>query len=530
MNGPHERNAGWWYLDRHLGLDTADAVCLISEEGELTYRELHGRVCRFARVLAEGGVRRGDRVVLVLPDTVAFVATVLAAMRMGAVPVPIAPLLTLDEQRHVIEDCAPSAVLLEDPEGELAADFHERFPGTALWSRRPGDGSVRCLPAEAEAAEPLETAPVGGGEDPALFQYTSGSTGRSKGVVHAHRGLLAFAEGVVRRLGLTRRDRFLSMAKMPFGYGFGNSLLMPFAVGGSAVITERRSDPYAAANLLRAHRPTVFCAVPTLYAAMLAVPRATEQFDFSPVRLALSAGEHLGAGLSNRLTETFGLSMVNGLGSTECLHFFVSTEPGVSAPGVTGEPVPTYEVEVLDDEGRVLPPGSMGRMRVRGPANALGYWNRPQLTAETFRDGWFHTGDNLRYEPGAGWVYLGRDDNILNVGGGKVLTSEIEEVILPLEGVASCAVVGVPDENELIRIVAYVVPEDPGHAGRPGAPGEPGRPGDEGLRGRVMAAVRASLPPHKRPQRVRLVDAVPTTSTGKTARFLIRQREMERRS
>ncbi|MEK8142771.1 AMP-binding protein [Streptomyces sp. M10(2022)] len=251
------------------------------------------------------------------------------------------------------------------------------------------------------------------------------------------------------------------MAKMPFGYGFGNSLLMPFSVGGSAVITERRADPYAAANLLRTHRPTVFCAVPTLYAALLSMPRASEQFDFSSVRLALSAGEHLGATLSNRLNDTFGLRMVNGLGSTECLHFFISSEPDISAPGVTGEPVPTYEVEVLDGDGRVLPAGSTGQMRVRGPANAISYWNRPELTAKTFRDGWLHTGDNLKYEPDAGWIYMGRDDNILNVGGSKVLTSEIEEVILPLEGVTSCVVVGVPDEDEVVRIVAYVVPDTP---------------------------------------------------------------------
>lgn len=515
MNKQDEQNAGRWYLDRHLSLDTADAVCLISEEGSLTYRQLHQHVCQVARVLTEGGVGHGDRVVIVLPDTVTLVASVLAAMRLGAVPVPVTPMLTVEEQRYVIDDCGPSAVVIEDPDSELAADFRERFPGVTLWSRRPADGDIPCLPAEAAAARPLETAPRGGGEEPALFQYTSGSTGKPKGVVHSHAGLLAFPEGVVKHLGLTHQDRFLSMSKMPFGYGFGNSLLMPFSVGGCAVITSRRADPYAAASLLRTHRPTVFCAVPTLYAALLAMPRAAEQLDFSSVRLALSAGEHLGATLSNRLKDTFGLTMVNGLGSTECLHFFISSEPGISEPGVTGEPVPTYEVEVLDDEGRVLPAGSMGRMRVRGPANAVGYWNRPELTAETFRDGWVYTSDNLRYEPDAGWLYMGRDDNILNVGGGKVLTSEIEEVILPLEGVASCAVVGVPDENEVIRIVAYVVPNTSE---------------DEELHGRVMAAARASLPPYKRPQTVRLVDKVPTTSTGKTARFLIRQNEMEQQS
>ncbi|MEK8142772.1 AMP-binding protein [Streptomyces sp. M10(2022)] len=190
MNGPHEQNAGWWYLDRHLNLDTADAVCLISEEDELTYRQMHRQVCQVARLLSEGGVGHGDRIVIILPDTVVLVATVLAAMRLGAVPVPVTPMLTIDEQRFVIDDCDPSAVVLEDPDGELAADFRRRFPGRPSGAAaRPTATSPAC-PAAA-AARPLDTAPRGGRE-PALFQYTSGSTGRAKGVVHAHDGLLAF--------------------------------------------------------------------------------------------------------------------------------------------------------------------------------------------------------------------------------------------------------------------------------------------------------------------------------------------------
>jgi acyl-coenzyme A synthetase/AMP-(fatty) acid ligase len=331
--------------------------------------------------------------------------------------------------------------------------------------------------------------------------------------VHLHRGLLAFPRGLGGLLGITAADRVLSTAKLPFGYGFGNSLLLPFSVGASVVLFEGRVDPYAVSGLLSRYRPTLLFAVPTLYAALLAMPGAAERLDLSSVRTAVSAGEHLGAALSNRLTDAFGLRVVNGLGSTECLHIFVATEPGVTEPGLTGEPVPGFEVQVVDDHGRVLPDGGTGRLRVRGPSAADRYWRRPDLGAEVFDQGWVHTGDIMRREPGLGWRYLGREDNVLNVGGAKVLTSEIEEVLQTLPGVGSCAVVGVPDQDEVVRIVAHVVPVD----------------ADDGqLRTRLAAGLRAALPPHKRPSTIRVVAELPTTSTGKTARFRIRQTEWER--
>lgn len=508
-------NAGWWYLDRHLAEDTADALCLISDEGELTYRELQEQVCRVARILTEASVSPGDRVVLILRDGVTSVAGVLAAMRVGAVPVPVSPMLPVDDQRYVTADCGARAVVVEDADGELARDFSYRFPDVLLWSRGPGRGPVRSLTKDVAHATPLEAVSPRGAEDAALIQYTSGSTGRPKGVVHLHGGLLAFPQGLGRHLGITREDRFLSTAKLPFGYGFGNSLLLPFSVGASAVLFAGRAEPHAVADLLRRTRPTLLFAVPTLYAALLSMPQATERLDFSTVRLAVSAGEHLGPQLSTRLTETFGLTMVNGLGATECLHIVLATETGVSPPGSTGVTVLGFEAEVCDDEGQVLGAGGIGHLRVRGPSVADRYWNRPDLSAETFRDGWVYTGDTMMRDADLEWVYLGRSDNILNNGGMKILPSEVEEKIRAVSGVGTCAVVGVPDENDVTRIVAYVVPE----AGE-----------TEQLSGRVQVALRQALPPFKRPQIIRLVDALPTTSTGKTARFLIRQREMERQT
>ncbi|MEV2214939.1 benzoate-CoA ligase family protein [Streptomyces sp. NPDC050997] len=506
-------NAAWWYLDRHLSDDAGDRVCLVTEESELTYRQLHARVCGTAGALAEAGAGPGQRVVIVLRDGLDAVACALAAMRLGAVPVPVSPMLPVDDQRYVVADCRPHVVVVEDAEGELARELTARSPEVTVWSAGPGAGPVTSMVAAVAGATPLETVCARDGADPALIQYTSGSTGRPKGVVHLHRGLLAFPQGFGRHLGITREDRVLSTAKLPFGYGFGNSLLLPFSVGASAVLFAGRSEPHAVAALLARTRPTLLFAVPTLYAALLSMPEAARRLDFSSVRLAVSAGEHLGPQLSTRLTETFGLTVVNGLGSTECLHIFLATVPGVSPAGSTGVPVPGFAAEVCDDDGRALEAGGIGHLRVRGPSVADRYWNRPDLTAETFRDGWVHTGDTMTYDPTHGWAYLGRSDNILNVGGMKILPTEVEDAILAVPGVDSCAVVGVPDEDDVVRIVAHVVPED-------GV--------GEALRGQVLAALRRSLPPFKRPHIVRLADALPTTSTGKTARFLIRQREMER--
>lgn len=506
-------NAAWWYLDRHLASGNGDELCLLDDGGALTYRQLHERACRMARVLHEAGVRPGDRVVTVLHDSSDAVACLLAAVRIAAVPVPVSPVLTSAEQRYILEDCGARALVVEKGEHEPAQEAAAE--GVTVWSRGPEAGRVRCLADELSGAAPLPGVAPCEGDHPALIQYTSGSTGRPKGVVHLHRGLLALPEGVGAHLGLTSRDRVLSTAKLPFGYGFGNSLLLPFSVGACAVLFSGRAEPLAVAALLRRTRPTVLFAVPTLYAALLSVPGAEDRIDFSSVRLAVSAGEHLGPQLSSRLAETFGLTVVNGLGSTECLHIFIATVPGVSPPGATGVPVPGFEAEVCDDAGRTLEAGGIGRLRVRGPSVADRYWDQPGLTAETFRDGWVYTGDTMTYDPAVGWTYLGRTDNIVNVGGTKVLLSEVEKEILAVPGVGSCAVVGVSDEDDVTRVVAHVVP----------APGA-----DRRLEERVQAALRRRLPPFKRPRTLHLVDALPLTSTGKTARFLLRAREKEQES
>ncbi|WP_020673053.1 benzoate-CoA ligase family protein [Amycolatopsis nigrescens] len=512
-----EQNAGWWYLDRHLAEGRAELTCLLSGDDTLSYRDLHQLAAQVARVFTEAGLVPGDRIVLVLHDHPLAVAAILAALRIGAVAVPINPVLSIDEQDYVVTDSGARGVVVETSGGELAGRLASRDDVT-VWGKAAGDAAATNLPdlpgltELATAARPLPEVTARRPEDIAVIQYTSGTTGKPKGVVHRHRGLLRFPDGLGRALEMAAEDRCLSTAKLSFGYGFGNSLLLPLSAGAAAVLYPGRPEPHAIAGLLRTARPTVFFGVPTLYAALLAMPRAAERLDFSGVRLAVSAGEHLGATLRRKLFDTFGLDVVNGLGSTECLHIFLATLPGTTRRDTSGEPVAGFELEARDEAGNPVPSDEPGQLWVHGPSVADQYWNRPEETAATFRDGWVRTGDTVRYGPDSGWIYIGRSDDMLNVAGFKISPTELEEQVLKHPEVGSCAVVGIPDEDELTRIVVYAVPE-------PGVP--------EGLDTRLLSALRKALPSHKRPKVVRVVAELPRTSTGKIARFAVRRQELE---
>jgi benzoate-CoA ligase family protein len=499
------QNAAWHYLDRNADGRSAAAPCLVDGAEVHTYWQARDLVTRISRVLTDSGIGHGDRVVIILPDSLAAVASILAVMRSGAIAVPLSPALTVADHHYVLLDSGAAAVIA--PADAVAAS---QWPGDGLTGIRAWD-QPSLLRAAASADPVAEPAPVAG-DDAALIQYTSGSTGKPKGVVHTHRGLLAFPSGLGAHLGITQEDRCFSTAKLSFGYGFGNSVLLPFSVGASAVMHGRAVEPHAVASILRSARPTMLFSVPTLYAALLAMPNAAQRLDFSSVRLAVSAGEHLGAGLCERLRDTFGLSVLNGLGATECLHIFLATAPGDWSPGSTGHPVAGFEIEVRGDGGRRLADGEPGQLHVRGSSLGDRYWNRPQQSAATFRGGWVRTGDMMRREPDGGWSYIGRADDILNIGGMKVPPTEIEEEIRHVPGVSSCAVIGVADSDELIRIVAYVAPCPDA------APG---------LAERIHAELRTRLPAMKRPREIRVVDQIPTSSTGKIVRFAMRAWEKD---
>ncbi|WP_370941774.1 AMP-binding protein [Amycolatopsis sp. cg5] len=469
-------NAVTWYLDRHSAEGRAATPCLHYEGREVSYGELLELSQRAAGLLRGAGVGEGDRVLIAMDDSPVTVACVFGALRLGAIAVAANPKLDRAELRNLAERAGVRAMFLAN-----------ELPGETVWLSGP-----ELDAALAEAEPVLDVAEVGP-DAPALIQFTSGSTGTPKGVVHRHSGLLALPRTTGARFGLTPADRCFSTPKLSFGYGFGNSVLLPFAAGASSVLLERPADPYAVAHALRTARPTMFFSVPALYAALLSTP---DRLDFSGVRCCVVGGEGLHARLVERWREVTGHDLVNALGSTECLHIVLASRPGRAD---LGDPVPGVEVKVLGE--------SEGEAYVRGPLTASHYWNAPAETADVFRDGWVRTGDVLRREQDA-WHYVGRTDDIVNVGGFKVVPSHVEARLLEHESVGSCAVVGTSaGEFALSTVVAYVVPA--------------GEHAD--LERALRRHARARLAPPERPARYLFTDRLPTTVTGKVSRFRLRE-------
>ncbi|HEX7289559.1 MAG TPA: AMP-binding protein, partial [Conexibacter sp.] len=374
-------NATAFYLERHVAEGRGQRPALRTRAGTWSYAELLDQVQRAGALLLAAGARRGERVVVLLPDTLEAAAVVFGAMHVGAIAAPIHLRSSDEELAFVCGDARPQ-VVVTTPRRVAALEAVRTRTGWPRTIVALGDGE----PATA-GAEPAEAAPCGA-DDVALLQYTSGSTGRPKAVVHLHRGLLALPEGFGRRLALTPDDLCYSAAKLSFGYGFGASLLFPLAAGASALLRAEPSEPIGVLEAIAAQRPTVFFGGPALYTALLAVHDPRDPHDTSSLRLCVSAGEALDAGLFRRWQAAFGLPLLDGIGSTECLHIFVSGEPGALRPGSLGTVVPPYEVRLLDDRGADAGPGRAGHVHVRGPANGVGYWERPEATQATMRDGW----------------------------------------------------------------------------------------------------------------------------------------------
>ena len=503
-------NAAAWLLDRHVDGGGGGAACLTDATGTRTYEQVLAAAARVGGLLAAAGIGPGDRVLVALPDTVPAAAVLLGVLRAGAVAVPVNPRLGAAEIARLAADADPHAAVVT-PGLESLADVLPRAAdrrwlagpaagvsagtgaGTSAGTGAGTSAGWRDLAAglaRAPEAGPVEVADA----DPALIQYTSGSTGQPRGVVHRQAALRTAPAGLIARLDVQPDDVVFSASKLGFGYGFGSSLLVPLAVGASAVLLERPVEPAAVARVLAAHRPSVVFAVPTLYATLLAAGDAPARFPLAAGRAYVSSGEHLPAALADRCRAAFGPRLLDVLGCTETLYSFAGNRLGDWAPDRLGDPFGGWDLR-LDDEGGLA---------VRGPGVAAGYWRRPDATAAAFTGGWVRTGDVLRRTADGGLRHLGRTDDVLKVGGLKVAPAEIEDVLLADPAVTACAAVGVPDADGLTRIVAYVTAADPGCLPR------------------LRALLRDRLPAVRRPAALELVDELPRTATGKTSRHLLR--------
>ncbi|MFJ8106941.1 benzoate-CoA ligase family protein [Streptomyces sp. NPDC096132] len=469
-----------------------------------THGEVHDLGARVAGVLAGEGVRPGDRVLLALPDSIAWVAAFLGVARLGAVAVLVNPELPAADHAFMTADT--EAVLcvtgpgLED-HGSAGPAREDRFAGRG----RIGADQLLALAATAEAADARPVGP----DSPLYIQYTSGTTGRPKGVVHTHADPAAYHELIGRPLlGVTEDDVTLSVSKLFFAYGFGNAFVFPLFSGSSAVLVDRRPAPAAVDELVARHRVTLLYSVPSAYAALVADRGSGHEACFASVRAAVSAGEGMPDGLGGRVSELLGAPVLEQIGSTEAGHAFCANSLGHNHPGTVGRPVPGFEAEVRDRAGRPVPDGTEGELWVRGPTVTPGYLNRPEETARTLVGGWLATHDRAVRASDGTLRHLGRADDMEMVGGITVSPLEVEAVLRTHPAVREVAVAAVTDAGGAGRLRAFVVPV----ASVP-----------DGLGEDLLRLARERLAAFKVPRSVSLVTSLPRTATGKLRRHLVRQ-------
>jgi benzoate-CoA ligase len=483
-------------------------VAIVDHRGSCTYAELQDRIARMAGLFANLGVERDHRVLLCLTDTRDFPTVFLGAIRAGVVPVPLNTLLTSDDYNWILRNSGARAVFVSAELADKWQGIAAEEPNIHFVSSEGGPWAhLETLLADAEP-EPLP-APTHR-EDVAFWLYTSGSTGRPKGATHVHGSLRLTANLYgLGTAGIRADDVVFSVAKQFFAYGLGNALTFPYAAGATAILFNGRATPDAISDLIVRHEVSVLCGVPTFFAGWLAYPGCPQRDAVPALRLATSAGEALPAHIGQAFGARFGADILDGLGSTEMLHIFVSQRPGEVRYGCTGRVVDGYRVRVVDDAGQEVPPGDLGSLQVCGPTTATGYWRNRAKSLASFCGEWTVTGDKYVMDD-QGWLtYSGRSDDMLKVGGIYVSPIEVEEALASHPRVLEAAVIGSEDDDGLVKPCAYVVLHEGVEKG-------------EALEAALKAHVKDVLAPYKYPRWISFVDYLPKTATGKIQRFRLR--------
>ena len=492
---PETLNSDQYFLRDRIDEGRGDRVAIRHQGGSLTYAEVDVLASGYARLLRDKGAGRGDRVLLVLPDGPQFAAAIFGIFRIGGVVVMLNPGLTRDALGGIVDQSRAAAAIVHPD--------HLPHYRSSLQSREPElieSTADMSLPA---APEPTEhTTP----DDPAIWLFSGGTTGVPKAVVQRHKSLVnttrLYGQGSLR---LGEDDITISVPKLYFGYATGSNLLFPFSVGASAVLFEEHPTPEVLFDEIARHRPTVLVNVPSAINQMLNHPGA-ETRDMSSLRFATSAGEALPESLYHHWKETFGVELLDGLGTAEMWHIFVTNTLGDVRPGTLGRVVPGFEIEARNEEEGEVARGEVGRLWVRGESLGLGYHDDPAKTAEAFRDGWFVGGDLVSIDPDGYVTHRGRADDALKVKGKWFRSQEVESVLLDHPAVMACAVVAAEDEVGLARPVAFVVSD-----------------GDVGERD-LVDWVLSRLEPYKHPRRIFFVDELPQTHLGKVDRAELKRR------
>jgi benzoate-CoA ligase len=513
---PTGYNAAADLIGRNFAAGRGAKTAFIDDRGHYSYAELAERVSRFANLVRRLGIHPEQRILLCLHDTIDFPTAFLGAIKAGAVPVAINTQLSAAEFAFMAADSRARAVVVSSP---LLPVMDAAL--TALSGPRPalivsgGDAQEHSLTALlADVSTTSDTAPTHP-DEPCFWLYSSGSTGRPKGTVHIHSSLMQTAElYAVPVLGINESDIVFSAAKLFFAYGLGNALTFPLAVGATSVLMAERPTPAAVSRVLRECRPTIFYGVPTLYNAMLAgndLPRADEL----ALRRCVSAGEPLPQEIGRRWSAQVGVDILDGIGSTEMLHIFLSNWPDGVRYGTTGRPIPGYQLKIVDEEERPVRRGEIGDLLVSGPTSAAYYWNNRERCRSTFTGPWTRTGDKYFEDEDGYYVYCGRSDDMMKVSGMYVSPAEVEAALIAHEDVLEAAVVGAPDQDGLVKPKAFVVVK-------------PGIAADEGFARALETYAKSLLAPFKCPRWYAYVDDLPKTATGKIQRFKLREQTSDR--
>ena len=497
---PRDYNAAVDLVGRNSGRGAK--VAYIDDSGTCTYAQLAERVERAANALRALDLRREERIGIAMLDSADWVALFLGAIKAGIVPVAMNTLLTPRDYEYQLRDSRSQALFVSEPllksfEAIQCPDLRHVIPHSKL--------KELLSKAETKALAAPTTS-----DDMCFWLYSSGSTGAPKGTVHLHSHLIATAELYAKPvLGIREPDVVFSAAKLFFAYGLGNALTFPMAVGATTLLMAERPTPDAVFKRLVEKRPTIFYGVPTLYAALLASPNFPEKSKLG-LRVCTSAGEALPEGLGKRWTERTGVEILDGIGSTEMLHIYLSNRPGDVRYGTTGKPVPGYEVRLVDDQGSVITrPGELGELQISGPTAAIMYWNQRSRTKNTFQGPWTRSGDKYSFDSQGYYTYGGRSDDMLKVSGIYVSPVEVEAALITHESVLEAAVVGVEDEQKLVKPKAFVVLKA-------------GQSPSESLKTALQQHVKDKLAPYKYPRWIEFLNELPKTATGKIQRFKLR--------
>ena len=509
---PQQFNAATYFLDRNVEEGRGEKAAIHYQDLTLTYRQVQELVNRTGNALRSLDVRMENRVLIMLLDCPEFAATFFGAMKIGAVPIPVNTNMCPKDYEYFLNDSRAVALVINEPLLGMLEEIKEnlKYLRHIIVVGQPRPGQLSFAEITTKSSPDLAAANTSK-DDAAFWLYSSGTTGFPKGAVHLHHDMVycacLYAQNV---LGITEKDTCFSVAKLFFAYGLGNGLYFPFSVGAATVLYPGRPEPASIFEVIDRYRPTIFYGVPTAFNSMLQVPDAEKKYALSSIRVCTSAGEALPKIVYERWLDRFGSVILDGIGSTEILHIFISNRLGDVRPGSSGRLVEGYGARIVDEEGRPVPQGEVGTLLIKGDSTAAYYWNKHEKNKSTMLGEWINTGDRYYQDEEGYFWYVGRADDMIKAGGIWVSPVEVENTLLEHPAVLECGVVGAPDKDDLIKPLAYVVlkPEI-----QPSAD----------LEEELKQFVKNKIAPYKYPRWIKFIPELPKTATGKTQRYKLRQ-------